>query len=1268
MPQCCWLLHSWGFSPSLPWQLLQLPQWFRVLGLLSQPAMAATAITTMVHSPGASLPACHDSYCNYHNGSESWGFSPSLPWQLLQLPQWFRVLGLLSQPAMAATAITTMVHSPGASLPACHGSYCNYHNGSESWGFSPSLPWQLLQLPQWFRVLGLLSQPAMAATAITTMVQSPGASLPACHGSYCNYHNGSESWGFSPSLPWQLLQLPQWFRVLGLLSQPAMAATAITTMVQSPGASLPACHGSYCNYHNGSQSWGFSPSLPWQLLQLPQWFRVLGLLSQPAMTATAITTMVQSPGASLPACHGSYCNYHNGSESWGFSPSLPWQLLQLPQWFTVLGLLSQPAMTATAITTMVHSPGASLPACHGSYCNYHNGSESWGFSPSLPWQLLQLPQWFRVLGLLSQPAMAATAITTMVQSPGASLPACHDSYCNYHNGSESWGFSPSLPWQLLQLPQWFRVLGLLSQPAMTATAITTMVHSPGASLPACHGSYCNYHNGSESWGFSPSLPWQLLQLPQWFRVLGLLSQPAMTATAITTMVQSPGASLPACHGSYCNYHNGSESWGFSPSLPWQLLQLPQWFRVLGLLSQPAMAATAITTMVQSPGASLPACHDSYCNYHNGSESWGFSPSLPWQLLQLPQWFRVLGLLSQPAMTATAITTMVHSPGASLPACHGSYCNYHNGSESWGFSPSLPWQLLQLPQWFRVLGLLSQPAMTATAITTMVQSPGASLPACHGSYCNYHNGSESWGFSPSLPWQLLQLPQWFTVLGLLSQPAMAATAITTMVQSPGASLPACHGSYCNYHNGSQSWGFSPSLPWQLLQLPQWFRVLGLLSQPAMTATAITTMVHSPGASLPACHGSYCNYHNGSESWGFSPSLPWQLLQLPQWFRVLGLLSQPAMAATAITTMVHSPGASLPACHDSNCNYHNGSESWGFSPSLPWQLLQLPQWFRVLGLLSQPAMAATAITTMVQSPGASLPACHGSYCNYHNGSQSWGFSPSLPWQLLQLPQWFRVLGLLSQPAMTATAITTMVHSPGASLPACHGSYCNYHNGSESWGFSPSLPWQLLQLPQWFTVLGLLSQPAMTATAITTMVQSPGASLPACHGSYCNYHNGSESWGFSPSLPWQLLQLPQWFRVLGLLSQPAMAATAITTMVQSPGASLPACHDSYCNYHNGSESWGFSPSLPWQLLQLPQWFTVGSTGNHTAHSFVCFVTLRRHLYDVYSDKFWILHAWFTVMQMIYCFRMSCLWGNMAGTEVRLFVFVFTSSLTVGGGWELF
>ena len=43
-----------------------------------------------------------------------------------------------------------------------------------------------------------------------------------------------------------------------------------------------------------------------------------------------------------------------------------------------------------------------------------------------------------------------------------------------------------------------------------------------------------------------------------------------------------------------------------------------------------------------------------------------------------------------------------------------------------------------------------------------------------------------------------------------------------------------------------------------------------------------------------------------------------------------------------------------------------------------------------------------------------------------------------------------------------------------------------------------------------------------------------------------------------------------------------------------------------------------------------------------------VKRHFCDVYSTKFRILHAWSTVMQTICCFRVSCLRGNMAGTEV--------------------
>ena len=63
---------------------------------------------------------------------------------------------------------------------------------------------------------------------------------------------------------------------------------------------------------------------------------------------------------------------------------------------------------------------------------------------------------------------------------------------------------------------------------------------------------------------------------------------------------------------------------------------------------------------------------------------------------------------------------------------------------------------------------------------------------------------------------------------------------------------------------------------------------------------------------------------------------------------------------------------------------------------------------------------------------------------------------------------------------------------------------------------------------------------------------------------------------------------------------------------------------------------------------------------------VTTRRHLCDVYTAKFLILHAWFTVMQNIHSFRASCLWGNMAGTEARIFVFVFVYSLTSFMIWK--
>ena len=60
------------------------------------------------------------------------------------------------------------------------------------------------------------------------------------------------------------------------------------------------------------------------------------------------------------------------------------------------------------------------------------------------------------------------------------------------------------------------------------------------------------------------------------------------------------------------------------------------------------------------------------------------------------------------------------------------------------------------------------------------------------------------------------------------------------------------------------------------------------------------------------------------------------------------------------------------------------------------------------------------------------------------------------------------------------------------------------------------------------------------------------------------------------------------------------------------------------------------------------------------------KQHHCDVYSAKLWILHAWFTIIQTMYCFRVSCLWGNMAATEVRIFVLAFACSLTSVMIWK--
>ena len=54
-----------------------------------------------------------------------------------------------------------------------------------------------------------------------------------------------------------------------------------------------------------------------------------------------------------------------------------------------------------------------------------------------------------------------------------------------------------------------------------------------------------------------------------------------------------------------------------------------------------------------------------------------------------------------------------------------------------------------------------------------------------------------------------------------------------------------------------------------------------------------------------------------------------------------------------------------------------------------------------------------------------------------------------------------------------------------------------------------------------------------------------------------------------------------------------------------------------------------------------------------------VRRHLCDVYSANFFLFYMLDpTVMQTIYRFRVSCLWCNMAGTKVKIFVTSYSYS----------